>query len=387
MDGDLAPARELGEVCARHGALLVLDEAHAVLQPDVPLPDDVDVLRVGTLSKTLGALGGFVAGPARFTDLVVNRARAYIFTTASTPADTAAALAALAVLRSPEGDELRARLRANVDRLRPHHPSPIVPYLCGSEHHALEVAAALLDDGLLVTAIRPPTVPPGTSRLRVTMSAVHTTRAGRPARARARVALPLVTRPGTLAFVAGTATEVGKTWWTAAVARELRDAGVTVAARKPVQSSAPGDPLDADLLAAATGVDPDTVCPAHRTYADPVGTADGRRRAGTDALHRRRPRGRAGVARRCRGRPRRRGRRASLPDRRRRRQRRLRARRSDPTSSSSSATRGWGPSTRSGCRCRSSTASRWSSRSTGTETTHCTSATATISSPTRDSTS
>jgi 8-amino-7-oxononanoate synthase len=174
MDGDLAPATELADVCARHGALLVLDEAHAVLQPDAGLPDDVDVLRVGTLSKTLGALGGFVAGPARFTDLVVNRARSYIFTTASTPADTAAALAALAVLRSPEGDELRARLRANVDRLRPHHPSPIVPYVCGSEHRALEVAAALLDDGLLVTAIRPPTVPPGTSRLRVTMSAAHT---------------------------------------------------------------------------------------------------------------------------------------------------------------------------------------------------------------------
>jgi len=174
MDGDLAPVRELGEVCARHGALLVLDEAHAVLQTDADLPDDVDVLRVGTLSKTLGALGGFVAGPARFSDLLVNRARSYIFTTASTPADSAAALAALAVLRSPEGDALRARLRANVDRLRPHHPSPIVPYLCGSEHHALEVAAALLDDGLLVTAIRPPTVPPGTSRLRVTMSAAHT---------------------------------------------------------------------------------------------------------------------------------------------------------------------------------------------------------------------
>jgi dethiobiotin synthetase len=76
-----------------------------------------------------------------------------------------------------------------------------------------------------------------------------------------------VTRPGALAFVAGTATEVGKTWWTAAVARELRGAGVTVAARKPVQSAAPGEPLDADLLAAATGVEPHTVCPAHRTYA------------------------------------------------------------------------------------------------------------------------
>jgi 8-amino-7-oxononanoate synthase len=174
MDGDVAPSRELSEVCARHGALLVLDEAHAVLQPDADLHDDVDVLRVGTLSKALGALGGFVAGPARYTDLVVNRARSYIFTTASTPADTAAALAALAVVRSPEGDDLRARLRANIDRLRPNHPSPILPYVCGSEHHAIEVAAALLDDGLLVTAIRPPTVPPGTSRLRVTLSAAHT---------------------------------------------------------------------------------------------------------------------------------------------------------------------------------------------------------------------
>ena len=95
MDGDVAPVDELVEVCARHGALLVLDEAHAVLGPDARRRRrDADVLRVGTLSKTLGALGGFVAGPARFTDLLVNRARSYIFTTASTPADTAAALAA-----------------------------------------------------------------------------------------------------------------------------------------------------------------------------------------------------------------------------------------------------------------------------------------------------
>ncbi len=73
-----------------------------------------------------------------------------------------------------EGDELRTRLRDNIDRLRPNHPSPIIPYVCGSEQHAIAVAAALLDDGLLVTAIRPPTVAPGTSRLRVTLSAAHT---------------------------------------------------------------------------------------------------------------------------------------------------------------------------------------------------------------------
>jgi 8-amino-7-oxononanoate synthase len=173
MDGDVAPVDKLAAVCAHHGALLVLDEAHGVLAPDVVL-GDVDVLRVGTLSKTLGALGGFVAGPARYTELLVNRARSYIFTTASSPADAAAALAALGVLRSPEGEQLRARLRANIDRLRPGHPSPILPYVCGTEARALAAAAALLDEGLLVTAIRPPTVPIGTSRLRVAISAAHT---------------------------------------------------------------------------------------------------------------------------------------------------------------------------------------------------------------------
>jgi 8-amino-7-oxononanoate synthase len=172
MDGDVAPVGDLVTVCERHAALLVLDEAHAVLGPSVDAGGDV--LRVGTLSKTLGALGGFVAGPARYTDLLVNRARPFIFTTASTPADTAAALAALRIVRSPEGDALRARLRRNVDRLRPGHPSPVLPYVCGSEQRALDAAAALLDQGLLVTAIRPPTVPPGTSRLRVTLSAAHT---------------------------------------------------------------------------------------------------------------------------------------------------------------------------------------------------------------------
>src|SRR5207253_6225308 len=101
MDGDEAPVDDLIDVCARHGALLVLDEAHAVLGPHVDVPDGADVLRVGTLSKTLGALGGFVAGPTSFIDFLLNRARPFIFTTASTPADSAAALAALHVLRSP----------------------------------------------------------------------------------------------------------------------------------------------------------------------------------------------------------------------------------------------------------------------------------------------
>jgi 8-amino-7-oxononanoate synthase len=122
------------------------------------------VLRVGTLSKTLGSLGGFVAGTGAFCDRLVNRARSYIFTTASTPADAAAALAALTVVRSDEGRALQARLRAHVELLRLGHPSPIVPVVIGDEQATLTAAASLLDQGMLVPAIRPPTVPAGTSR-------------------------------------------------------------------------------------------------------------------------------------------------------------------------------------------------------------------------------
>jgi 8-amino-7-oxononanoate synthase len=172
MDGDVADIDALAELCARRGALLVLDEAHAVLGPDPDLTGR-EAVRIGTLSKTVGALGGFVAGPAHLTELIVNRARSYIFTTALSPADTAAALAAVGVIRSPEGSELTTRLLANVERLRPGHPSPIVPAVFGNEARTLAAAAALLDQGMLVPAIRPPTVPTGTSRLRVALSAAH----------------------------------------------------------------------------------------------------------------------------------------------------------------------------------------------------------------------
>ncbi len=174
MDGDVADLAALAGLCAESGALLVLDEAHAVLGPDLPDGLGAEVLRVGTLSKTLGSLGGFVAGPGPLVDLLVNRARSYIFTTASSPADAAAALAALRVLRSDEGRALVDRLRAHVDRVRPGHPSPIVPVVLGDEDRAVAASAALLARGLLVPAIRPPTVPPGSSRLRITLSAAHT---------------------------------------------------------------------------------------------------------------------------------------------------------------------------------------------------------------------
>jgi 8-amino-7-oxononanoate synthase len=176
MDGDLAPLEELAAACRRHGALLLLDEAHAVLgpHPGPKVTDGVCVVRVGTLSKTLGSLGGYVAGPRPVVDLLINLARPYIFTTAQSPADAAAALAALEVVRSPEGAALCARLAGHVERVAPGHPSPIVPVVLGTEERALRCSEALLAEGLWVPAIRPPTVAEGTSRLRVTLSAAHT---------------------------------------------------------------------------------------------------------------------------------------------------------------------------------------------------------------------
>jgi 8-amino-7-oxononanoate synthase len=177
MDGDEAPVLELAQCCARHGALLVLDEAHAVLGPsfaEVSAVPDLELLHVLTLSKTLGSMGGAVTGSRSLVDLLVNRARPFIFTTGLSPADAAAARAALAVVRSPEGRVLRDRLRAHTERLISGHPSPIVPVIVGTEHDAVAASEALLQQGLLVPAIRPPTVAPGTSRLRIALSAAHT---------------------------------------------------------------------------------------------------------------------------------------------------------------------------------------------------------------------
>jgi len=181
MDGDEADLAGLVSLAQRHGALLVLDEAHAVLGPALPrgATSGGEILRMGTLSKTLSSLGGFVAGPSRFVELLVNRGRPYIFTTAPTPADAAAALAAVEVVRSPRGADLRARLAHHVDRVARHvgrrgHRSPIIPVVIGDEADAVVASAELLDLGLWVPAIRPPTVPPGTSRLRITLSSAHT---------------------------------------------------------------------------------------------------------------------------------------------------------------------------------------------------------------------
>lgn len=174
MDGDIAPVAALSALCARHDALLVLDEAHAVLQAPSS-SERCALVRVGTLSKTLGALGGWVAGSRALIELLRNRARSFMFTTALSPADTAAARAALEIATSDAGDALRERLRCAIGILRPGHDSPIVPFILGAERDALAAANRLVARGMYVPAIRPPSVAEGTARLRVSLSAAHST--------------------------------------------------------------------------------------------------------------------------------------------------------------------------------------------------------------------
>lgn len=191
MDGDLAPLREIVELKDRFGAWLMLDEAHALglfgeqrrgLADAFELGDRIEI-QMGTLGKALGAAGGFVAGSRRLVDLLVNRARSFIFSTASAPASAAAAEAGIQLVAGPEGAARNQRLWALVDALknaliRSGWPpglvrSPIIPLVVGDEGTAVNLAAALREAGYFVPAIRFPTVARGGARLRVTISASH----------------------------------------------------------------------------------------------------------------------------------------------------------------------------------------------------------------------
>ncbi|HVZ74684.1 MAG TPA: 8-amino-7-oxononanoate synthase [Polyangia bacterium] len=189
MDGDCPPLADLAAIASESDAVLIVDEAHAIgatgpggrgmcaaagISPDV---------LIGTLGKAFGAAGGFVAGPAALRSLLLNRARTFVFTTASPPPIAAAGRAALAIISGADGDDRRQRLAANRARLfarlpgicADQPPGPIVPVIVGADADALKVAAELRARGLFVPAIRPPTVPTGTARVRVTLSSEHTT--------------------------------------------------------------------------------------------------------------------------------------------------------------------------------------------------------------------
>lgn len=190
MDGDLAPLPELAAACRRHGAWLMVDDAHGLGVTGATgrgslehfgLDTDAVPVLVGTLGKALGTFGAFVAGATELVEHLVQHARSYIYTTALPPAVAEATLAALAVVRREPGRRehlhaLVARFRAGAAELDlPAAPSatPIQPILLGDSDAALAAAAALREQGFLVQAIRPPTVPEGTARLRVTLTAAH----------------------------------------------------------------------------------------------------------------------------------------------------------------------------------------------------------------------
>ncbi len=190
MDGDLAPLPRLLAVARETGALLVVDDAHGtgVWGPTgrgtvehFGIDPPPELVMVGTFSKALGGMGGFVAGARPVIDTLVNRARPFLYSTAPPPAQVATARAGLALV--DQEPELRSRLHALCARLRAglaeiglqvtSSQGPIVPVLVGETRAALDLAAALLARGVYAPAIRPPTVPQGTCRLRLTVTAAH----------------------------------------------------------------------------------------------------------------------------------------------------------------------------------------------------------------------
>ncbi len=189
MDGDVPPLAALADMADARGARLLVDEAHAigVLGPTgAGLVEALDLggrvaASVGTLSKALGGIGGFVAASREVCDLIVNRARSFIYTTALPAAACEAARAALAIVRAEP--ERRERLLALAEHLRGRlaeegfdtgrSAGPIVPIVVGEPERALQLAAALLERDIFCPAIRPPSVPPGTSRLRVSLTSEH----------------------------------------------------------------------------------------------------------------------------------------------------------------------------------------------------------------------
>lgn len=187
MDGDRAPLREIAGLKDRFGALLLVDEAHAIgvcgpggrgLAAELVCGDRVD-LKMGTLSKALGCSGGYLAGSAALIDLLINRARSFIYSTAPPPAVAFAARRAIEISASPDGDARRARLWQNLRAFAaaldlPDPQSAIVPIIAGREEAALAAAAKLLEGGILAPAIRFPTVARGSARLRLSFSAAHT---------------------------------------------------------------------------------------------------------------------------------------------------------------------------------------------------------------------
>lgn len=189
MDGDIAPLPEITALAEEYGAMVMVDDAHATgvlgsrgagaadyfrLEGKIPV-------QMGTLSKALGSFGAFVAGPQELIDFLKNKARSFIFSTALPPAAIGAAMAAIKLVENDP--EIRQKLWDNASYLRAglenlgyrvlSCESPIIPVLIGDDEKTMRMAGRLLERGVFAPGIRPPTVPPGTGRIRVTVMAVH----------------------------------------------------------------------------------------------------------------------------------------------------------------------------------------------------------------------
>ena len=191
MDGDIAPLQELVAIKREFKALLMVDEAHATAVMGehgrgsaalLGVAEDIDI-QMGTLGKGLGSFGAYIAGSREMIEYLMNSSRSFIFSTSLPPATLAASIAALEIAASAEGDELRRRLEVNrrlfsgileesgVNTLG--SPTQIIPIMVGAAAETMNFSKTLLEEGIFVQGIRPPTVPAGSCRLRCTVMAVH----------------------------------------------------------------------------------------------------------------------------------------------------------------------------------------------------------------------
>jgi len=181
MDGDRAPLKELCKIVTSSPALLMLDEAHAFgiigpqgrgLAAELGLENQID-LQMGTFSKGAGLSGGYLCATRHVIDLLVNKARSFIYSTAPPPSLAATISDCLDLIAGEEGDQLRSLLWTNIHSFSSDAESAIAPVIIGENAPALDASERLKAQGLLVPAIRYPTVPSGTARLRITFSAAH----------------------------------------------------------------------------------------------------------------------------------------------------------------------------------------------------------------------
>ena len=188
MDGDTAPLPEIVEIAQKYDAILMIDDAHATgvfgqhgkgMIEHCGLEGKIDII-MGSLSKAIGSIGGFIAGSKHLIDFLKNKARPFVYTTALPPAACAASLAGLTLIQ--EDTFLIDKLWENIRHLKSQlsefisnisGESPIIPIIIGSAEDALNLSTRLYENGILIPAIRPPTVPLGTSRLRISLMATH----------------------------------------------------------------------------------------------------------------------------------------------------------------------------------------------------------------------